>query len=331
MKIGFFEVQGWEKEYLEEALSGHELLFSAEALTAENVDEFRDFEVVSVFIYSELEAEVMQKMKKLKLVTTRSTGYDHVDLVWAKKNGVKVANVPFYGENTVAEHTFALILALSRNVHKSYVKSLRNDFSLDGLLGFDLKGKTIGVVGAGHIGQHVIRIAKGFGMEVLAYDLKKNTFLAEVLDFEYVSMEDIFKRSDIISLHVPYNKFTHHLVDRERLRDVKKGAILINTARGSVVETEALLEALEDGRLGGAGLDVLEGEKLIMEEKELLYEEKNKKLLEEMVRDHILLKKDNVVFTPHIGFYSREALQRIIETTADNIKAFEKGEGQNLV
>ena len=232
----------------------------------------------------------------------------------------------------MAEHTFALILALSRNVHKSYLRTVRNDFSIDGLQGFDLKGKTLGVIGAGNIGLHVVRIAKGFGMDVIVQDTHKNNFLAEVLGFEYTSnLEELLSKSDIITLHLPENKHTHHLINRKNIHRIKKGAILINTARGGVVETEALIEALDEKILAGVGLDVLEGEELIKEEKQLLYDQKNPHKFRTLIRDHILIDKDNVVFTPHIAFYSKEALQRIIETTGENIVAFVENEVKNVV
>lgn len=296
-----------------------------------NVSEVKDCEVLSLFIYSKVSLDLLRRLPKLKMISTRSTGYDHIDLKEAKKRKVVVSNVPFYGENTVAEHTFALILALSRNVHKSYVRGLRDDFSIEGLKGFDLKGKTIGVVGAGHIGLHVIKIAKGFGMEVLAFDINKDKFLAEVLNFKYVSLEELLASSDIITLHVPSNKKTEHLINRKNISKIKKGAILINTARGSVVDTEALLEALDEGILSGAGLDVLEGEEFIKEEKQLLYEKENPEALKDLVKDHILLKKDNVVYTPHIAFYSQEAVERILQTTMKNILSFLENNPQNVV
>jgi D-lactate dehydrogenase len=329
MKIAFFEVKNWEKRYLKNKLKGHQPAFYNEPLNPENVRKAKGAEVVSVFIYSKVGKEVLKKLPKLKLIATRSTGFDHINLKECKKRGIVVANVPFYGENTVAEHTFALILALSRNIHKAYVRNLRGDRSIEGLKGFDLKGKTLGVVGAGHIGLHVIRIAKGFGMEVLAYDVKKNKFLAEVLDFKYVPLQELLRKSDIITLHVPYNKFTRHLINRKTIKLIKKGALLINTSRGGVVDTEALIEALDKKILSGAGLDVLEGEELIKEEKQLLYEQEKLESLSELVKDHIILSKDNVVFTPHIAFYSQEALERILETTVGNIKAFLEGNPQN--
>jgi D-lactate dehydrogenase len=330
-KITFFEIQGWEKRYLKNRLKSCVLEFSGERLSLENVKEAKDSDIISVFIYSKIDREVIKRLPKLKLIVTRSTGFDHIDIRECKRRGITVCNVPSYGENTVAEHTFALILALSRNVHKSYVRSLRKDFSTEGLRGFDLKGKTIGVIGAGHIGLHVIRIAKGFGMNVLVYDIKQNSFLAEVLGFKYVSFEKLLRSSDIITLHVPYNRHTHHMISRDNIGIIKKGAILINTSRGGVVSTEALIEALDKGILSGVGLDVIEGEELIKEEKQLLYDQKNIRILANLVRDHILLSRDNVVFTPHIAFYSKEALERILEITVENILAFLLDNPKNVV
>ncbi len=331
MRIAFFEVKPWEKDYLKKKLRNHKLEFYEQPLSIDNVKKVRNSDAISVFIYSKIDKQVLQKLPKLKLITTRSTGFDHIDPEECRNRKITVCNVPFYGENTVAEHTFALILSLSRNVHKAYMKTLRHDFSMDGLEGFDIKGKTLGVVGAGHIGLHVIRIAKGFGMKVLAYDVNKDKFLAEVLGFEYVPLEYLFKNSDIITLHVPYNKNTHHLINTESIKLIKKGAILINTSRGAVVDTEALIEALDKKIISGTGIDVLEGEELIKEEKQLLYDKAKLEALGNLVKDYILLGKDNVVFTPHIAFYSREALERILETTVQNITAFTSGNQLNAV
>jgi D-lactate dehydrogenase len=331
MKIAFFEVNELEEEYLKKKLDGHMLKFSNEKLSLEKASEIKDFDSVSVFIYSKIDEQIIQAIPNLKLITTRSTGFDHIDLDVCKKQGITVCNVPSYGENTVAEHTFALILSLSRNICKACIRRFEQDLSIEGLEGFDLKGKTIGVIGTGQIGLHVIRIAKGFGMNVVAYDVRQNNLLSEVLGFEYVSLENLLASSDVITLHVPYIKATHHLMNKDTFKLVKKGAILINTARGSIVDTEALIEALDNKILAGAGLDVFEGEEVIKEEKQLLYEPKNLEVLASLVKDHILLSKDNVVFTPHIAFYSKEALERILETTVENINAFVSGKTQNVI
>jgi D-lactate dehydrogenase len=331
MRIAFFEVKELEEEYLKKKLDGHILKFSDEKLSLENVPQKKDFDSVSVFIYSKIDEQIIQAIPNLKLITTRSTGYDHIDIDASKKHGITVCNVPSYGENTVAEHTFALILSLSRNICKACIRRFEQDFSIEGLEGFDLKGKTIGVIGTGQIGLHVIRIAKSFGMNVVAYDVRQNKLLSEVLGFEYGSLENLLAISDVITLHVPYIKATHHLMNKDTFKLVKKGAILINTARGSIVDTEALIEALDNKILSGAGLDVFEGEEVIKEEKQLLYEPKNLEVLASLVKDHILLSKDNVVFTPHIAFYSKEALERILETTVENVVAFVSGKPQNVV
>jgi D-lactate dehydrogenase len=330
MKIAFFEATDKDIAYLGEKLSQDEVTFFKEPLDAKNASEAASFDIISVFIYSAVTSVVLEKIPQVRAIMTRSTGFDHIDLIACNKRGISVSNVPYYGENTVAEHTFALILALSRNVHKSYARGLKGDFSIDGLMGFDLKDKTLGVIGTGHIGLHVIRIAKGFGMHVLAFDTQKNTFLSEVLHFTYASLDDILAKADIVTLHVPYNEHTHHLINEENIGKMKKGALLINTARGGIVENKALARALDQGILSGAGLDVLEGEELIKEENQCLHIDcqTNTKHREE---GKDLLSRDNVVFTPHIGFYSTEALERILDTTIENIEQFASGKKKNQI
>jgi D-lactate dehydrogenase len=331
VKIVFYEIHDWEEKYIKNKLKNHKIVFVREPINEENINHAKDADIISVFIYSKVNKKVLDKMKKIKMITTRSTGFDHIDIRECKKRNIVVCNVPSYGENTVAEHTFALILSLSRKIHKSYLKMLRNDFSIDDLKGFDLKGKTIGVIGAGHIGLHVIRIAKGFGMNVLVNTLHQDKFLSEVMGFEYCPLEELLKKSDIITLHVPYDQSTHHLINKDNIKLIKKGAILINTSRGGCIETEALIEAIDKGILAGVGLDVIEGEELIKEEKQLIYEKDKTKNLEKLIKDHILLSRDNVIFTPHIAFYSQEALERILETTVENIIFFENKKPINLV
>ncbi len=325
MKITFFEIQGWEKPMIKKALKNHTLKFIKEPLTQENIKLAVDSDIISMFIYTHLDHKILSQLKKLKFIATRSTGFDHIDIKYCKTKKIKVFNVPSYGENTVAEHTFALILALSRNVHRSYLRTLQRDYSIEGLKGFDLKGKTLGVIGAGRIGKHVIRIARGFEMNVLVSDSHKDDFLAEQLNFKYTNLTELYKKSDIITLHVPFTKENYHMINKDTLKLMKKGAVLINTSRGQLVDTKALIWALDKKILGGIGLDVLEGEELIKEEKQLLYDNKKIEALEQLVEDHILLAKDNVVFTPHIAFFSQEALERIIQKTLDNINNFLSG------
>ena len=287
--------------------------------------------VISPFIYSDISTKVISKAKKLKLISTRSTGFNHIDLTAAKKRKISVANVPYYGENTVAEHTFALILALSRNLHKAYVRTIRNDFSLSGLQGFDLREKTLGVIGAGSIGVHVIKMAKGFGMKVIATDTKPNHILTELLDFNYVSLDELLSRSDIITLHCPYNQHTHHLINMNNIKKIKKGALFINTARGGIIEPKALYYAVEKGIFGGAGLDVFEGEELIREENQMLTKNVSVEHLETLLKTNILLKRENVIITPHMAFDSIEAVERILDTTVENIKSFFEGKNYHKV
>jgi D-lactate dehydrogenase len=257
VKIVFFEINESEEQYVREHLKGHDMYFCRDKLSPLTVGWADKADAISVMIYSKINKEILDRVPTLKFVSTRTTGFDHIDLAECAKMNIVVTNVPFYGENTVAEHTFALILSLSRNIHKSYVRTLQDNFSIDGLMGFDLQDKTIGIIGGGHIGLHVARMAKAFGMHVRVFDMNRQPFLAEVMGFSYVDMDTILRTADIITLHVPYNPHTHHLINRDSLSKMKKGAILINTARGGVVDTDALLEALETKHLAGAGLDVL--------------------------------------------------------------------------
>ncbi len=333
--VSFFEVSAWEKEKLKRASSENlknlKLLQSEEPLKMPVLSAWASCDVLSVFIYSRITDEVLPHFPQLRLIATRSTGYDHIDVAACARRGITVCNVPTYGENTVAEHTFALIFSLSRNVHKAYVRTVSGKFNFDGLCGFDLRGKTLGVIGTGNIGLHVIKITKGIGMRVLAYDVVQKSFLSEVLSYDYAPFEQVLSESDIVTLHVPYNESTHHLVNKENIVKIKKGALLINTSRGGLVDTEALLFALEKGILSGAGLDVLEGEDLIREEQEILSKTFSEKKLKTLVQNHVLMKRDDVVITPHIGFYSEEALQRILNVTMDNIKSFLDGKPKNVV
>lgn len=330
-KITFFDIKPGESTYLKSKLKNHKLQFSPESISEKNIALAKDSDIISVFIGSKVDKKLIAKMKKLKLIVTRSTGFDHIDLKECAKRKVMVSNVPYYGENTVAEHTFALILSLSRNIHKSYLRTLKDDFSIDGLSGFDLKGKTIGIIGGGNIGLHVARIARAFAMHVRVYDTRQNDFMAEVVNFKYIGLNELLKTSDIISLHLPHNESTHHLIDRAALAKMKKGSILINTARGAIVDTDSLYNALKNKKLAGAGLDVIEGEEFISEDQELLHQTANQANWEAVVRNNKIFDMDNVVFTPHNAFNSKEALKRILDTSLDNIKNFIEGDPSNPV
>ncbi|MCH8329174.1 MAG: hydroxyacid dehydrogenase [Nanoarchaeota archaeon] len=322
-KTAFFEIEEWEKPYLKKELKNHKLYFFDDIINENNANKIKDADIISVFIYSKVNKKILDKFKNLKLIVTRSTGFDHIDLRECEKRKIVVCNVPYYGENTVAEHTFALILNLTRKIHKAWERTRRLDFSQEGLRGIDLRGKTLGIVGVGSIGQHVARIANGFEMNTIAFDVFKNKRLEKELNFKYVSFDTLLKNSDIITLHCPYNKHTHHLINVNNIKKIKKGALLINTARGGLIETDALVNALDKKILSGAGLDVLEDECYVKEDKQVMSKHFPKKCdMRIILENHILAKKDNVIITPHNAFNSIEALQRILDTTIENIKGF---------
>lgn len=331
MNIIIFEAKKRDRLFFKRQFKNDKLTFVDEPLHEGNAKTYSEANVACVFIFSKVSKEVIAKLPKLKLIATRSTGYDHIAVKEATKRGISVCNVPEYGSNTVAEHTFALILNLSRNVHKSYVRSRQDNFEINDLTGFDLKDKWLGVIGVGNIGQHVIKIAKGFGMHVIAYDSRPNQFLADLLHFTYAkTVEEVLKKSDILSLHVPSNKETFHMINKKNIGLIKKGALLINTSRGDIIDTDALYASLKNGRLSGAGLDVVEGEQHVKEDKALLVNQ-DSHTLKSILENQEILHMDNVVYTPHNAFNSTEALQRILEVTAENIRSVQQGKPKNTV
>lgn len=330
MNIMAFEVEPWERHAFE-SVNRHNYTFSSEPLTAVNAEDYKDAEIVSPFIYSDLSASVLIKLPKLKFIATRSTGYDHIDAAYCRERGIKVSNVPVYGDNTVAEHVFALILAISHKIIESADRTRKGEFSLQGLRGFDLKGKTLGVFGTGHIGLYVIEIAKGFHMDVIAYDLYPKADAAKRLGFRYAGIEDVLRKSDIITLHIPSTPATINFLSSKQFEMMKDGVVLINTARGNLIDVQALLHAIAGGKVAGVGLDVLPEEPVIREEAELLRSITLKKSLETLLADHILLRLRNVIITPHNAFNTREAVQRILDTTIENIIAFVSGSPKNVV
>lgn len=332
MRIGFFGVESWEKEFFRKKLPKDRLLFSKDVLEPKNAGRYKDTEVIAAFVHSRIDEQTLEKLPRLKLITTMSTGFDHIDLEACRKREIVVCNVPAYGENTIAEHAFTLILGLSKKLVDCVEKTRKGNFELKGLRGFDLQGKTLGVVGCGNIGRHVIKMAKGFEMEVLAFDLNRDDKFAKKMGFKYVEVDDLLANSDIVSLHVPLNKHTSHLIDKKKIVKMKKGAILINTSRGGIVDTDALVKALKKGKLSGAGLDVLEEEEGMIEGKErhrpsFAPHHEQKIVLE----NRALLKMPNVLVTPHNAFNTKEALERILEVTVTNIEGFRKGRPVNLV
>lgn len=333
-QIAFLGCETWEKEYIQKNLHDKnigKISFFPLLSNISEIKKIKDFSIVSGFINSTFSEKHFSLLPNLKFLSTRSTGYDHIDLAAAKKYNIKVSNVPLYGTNTVAEHTFALLLTLSRKIYPSINRTKQSNFSLENLRGFDLKDKIIGIVGTGSIGANVVRLAHGFQMKILLYDVYKNKSLIKNYQAKYVSLQQLLRQADIISLHVPYNKQTHHLINQKNIKLFKKGSYLLNTSRGGLVETKALIKALVSGQLAGVGLDVLEEEGLIKEEIQLLNRRTSREKLNTLLHDHILLKFDNVIVTPHNAFNSDEALRRILDTTMENIKSFTKGKPVNLV
>src|SRR3990167_7940058 len=313
-KIVFFDVKDWELPYIKKLRAGYDIQTVSAGLSSENVEKYKDAEIISVFISSDLSKEIVRLLPKLKYIATRSTGYDHVDIKYCASKKITVSNVPTYGDNTVAEHAMALILALTRRLPESIDRVLKGDFFPDGLTGIDLKGKIIGVIGTGHIGKNVIQMAKGFGMKILAFDLYPDEKYASENGFMYSPLEYMLSRADIVTLHVPYNSSTHHMINRENIGKMKRGVIIVNTARGGLIETDALFDAVKTGHVGGVGLDVLEGEKFLSEEVELLYNDKCSGVdFKIALENHALARFPNVIITPHNAFNSAEALQRIIK------------------
>ena len=324
MKIAFFEIEPWEADYVKERLPGYEVWVSQEKLTKETLPKELDFDAVSVFVGSKVTKDVLGQLLDIRVLTTRSTGFDHIDLVAAREKGVRVGYVPGYGDNTVAEFAFGLILDLAKKIYWGFDRIRETGtFSFNGLQGFDLKGKTIGIVGTGRIGCYMVKIAHGFDMNIVATDPMPKPELAAQYGFKYVSLDELLSSSDIISIHVPYLETTHHLINAGNISKIKKGALLINTSRGAVVETDALIKALHEGILGGAGLDVLEEEGAIQDEKVLvLYGHPEEHNLKIILENHVLIDMPNVIITPHNAFNTKEALQRILDMDLENINSF---------
>ncbi len=316
MKIVFFELDKNKQSIFSEAFKDGNVSFFEEKLNENNTEKAKDADIVCLFVNSIVNKNVIDALPNLKFITTRSTGFDHIDCEYAQTKGIKISNVPAYGSHTVAEFTFALLLNLSRKICDAGHQIKNNgDFSiLPFLQGFDLDGKTIGVIGTGKIGKNVIRIAKGFNMNILAYDLYPDVNFAKENNFEYKNFLEVISQSDIITLHTPYTKENHHLINRENISLMKKGIYLINTARGELVDTEALIYGLKEGIIAGAGLDTIEGERELKKGNSIP-----------------ILDMPNVIITPHIAFFSREAEARIMETSIEDIKSFISNNPINLV
>lgn len=322
MKVAVFETHVFERRFIEEANRsfGHELNFFESRLTLETVPLAQGFGCVCAFVNDRLDRAVLEQLRKggTRLIALRSAGFNNVDLNAASEHRFRVVRVPEYSPHAVAEHAVALILALNRHIPKAYARVKEGNFSLNGLVGFDLHGKTVGIIGTGRIGSVMSRIMKGFGCRVLAYDVKPNHELQRELALEYVDLDRIYRESDLISLHVPLNPGTHHLINAEAFSKMKKGVMLINTGRGALIDTRALIGVLKSGKIGSAGLDVYE------EEEGLFFEDLSEQVLQDDVLAR-LLTFPNVILTAHQAFLTQEALKNIAETTLQNIRDFEQG------
>lgn len=323
MRVAVFSAKPYDRTSLEAANppGGHELVFLEPRLSRETAPLAAGFPAICVFVNDCVDAGVLERLADggTRLVALRCAGFNNVDLAAAERLGLTVARVPAYSPYSVAEHTAGLILTLNRKLHRAYNRVREGNFALEGLLGFDLHGKTVGVVGTGKIGLVVARIMGGFGCRVLAYD-PYPTAEVSAAGAEYVGLDELFAGSDVVTLHCPLTPETHHLVNPESLSKMRRGVMLVNTSRGGLVDTPAVIEALKSGQVGYLGLDVYE------EEADLFFED----LSQQLIQDDIfarLLTFPNVVITGHQAFFTREALENIAAVTLENITAFESGQG----
>ncbi len=331
-KAVFFDVKGYEKDIiLSNIPQGLEPILIEESFHEgflANYDKIKDAEILSVFVSSYVRSENLKKLPSLKLILTRSTGFNNVDLAYCRENNIDVLNVPNYGDITVAEFSFALLLSLTRKIDIAYNDIREGQIDMTKYVGMDLYGKTVGVVGTGAIGRHFCKIAGGFGMKVLAYDIRENDEMKKLDYLQYVPLDNLVEQSDIISLNVPANEHTYHMINEERLNKMKDGVIIINASRGEVIDTQALYNALLSKKVAAAGLDVLECEEAFSNPQ---IDCRRVECLEKTILNHKLLTMKNVIVTPHIAFDTKEAIGRILSVTFDNLKKYLLGEVQNKV
>lgn len=319
MRTAFFSAKAYDQKSFSEANGsyGHELTFFEPRLTAETVALAERFEAVCVFINDDLGAETLQALHQggTRLIALRCAGFNNVDLAMAQSLGIQVVRVPAYSPYAVAEHAVGLVMVLNRKLYRAYNRVRDDNFALDGLLGFDLYGKTVGVVGTGKIGQCFAQIMKGFGCQILAYDIQQNPACL-ALGATYVELDRLLAQSDVVSLHCPLMPSTHHLMNRETFGQLKPGAMLINTSRGGLIDTPSAIDALKSGKLGYLGIDVYENEG------SLFFQD----LSDSVIQDdtfQLLQSFSNVVITAHQAFFTREALGNIAQTTLSNMREIE--------
>ncbi len=328
LKIAFFDTKEYDKELFDKYNQsyGFDITYFESRLNQETAPLVRGYDVVCVFVNDIIDKKTISILKeeKIKLIALRCAGFNNVDMDNMVPD-IKVVRVPKYSPYAVAEHAVTLLMDLNRKTYKAYQRTKKYNFSLNGLLGFDVNGKTVGVIGTGKIGKVFIKIMKGFGTNVIAYDVYEDKQAAQELGFEYVSLDELYKRSDIISLHCPLTKENDRMINKESIQKMKHGVIIINTSRGKLINTEDLVDVLATGKIAGVGLDVYEDE-----EEFFLNDLSNSYLRDKELS--LLLSMPNVVITSHQAFFTREALNKIASDTFSNIKdIFEKGESINEV
>lgn len=319
MKVAVFSTKSYDKEFLNNVKGDQNLVYYEAQLNADTVNLTQGFDAVCIFVNDRCDADIIGKLKQngIRFITLRCAGFNNVDLQAAKEAGIKVARVPAYSPEAVAEHAVALIMTLNRKTHKAYLRIKENNYSLERLTGFNIHGKTVGVIGTGHIGQAFIRIMKGFGTRIVAYD-PYPTDLVREMGVEYTDMETLLSESDIISLHCPLTKENHHLINSDSIAKMKDNVMLINTSRGGLLDTKATIKGLKTQKIGYLGIDVYE------QEEHLFYQD----LSEEIIEDDTiarLMSFPNVIMTAHQGFFTKEALTEIALVTMTNLRAFEEG------
>ena len=321
MRVAVFSSKPYDEQYLGAAAQGspHQLDFFEAKLNPDHVPLAADHEAVCVFVHDEVSGEVLRKLAEggTRLVALRAAGFNNVDLEVAREVGIRVCRVPAYSPYAVAEHAVALILSLVRRTYRAYNRVRDANFALDGLLGYDLNDKCVGVVGTGRIGTVFATIMKGFGCRLMAYDPYPNEAMKE-LGAKYVDLPELFAESDIIALHAPLTPETHHIVNRQSLAAVKPGVLIVNTSRGALIDTEAAIDALKDGRVGYLGLDVYEEEDAVG-----FFEDQSQSIIQDDTFAR-LLTFPNVLITAHQAFFTAEALENIADTTIANLTAFEE-------
>lgn len=315
IKIAFFDTKDYDRKLFDEYNKnyGYEITYFESILNAETAPLSKGFDVVCVFVHDKVDEKTIKILEEngVKLIALRCAGFNNVDI--EHKGNIRVVRVPQYSPYAVAEHAVALLLNLTRKLYKSYQRTRKYNFTLDGLLGFDIHGKTVGVIGTGRIGKVFIQIMKGFGTNVIAYDLYKDEAASREIGFEYVSLDELYEKSDIISLHCPLTPETQNIINEQSIKKMKDGVVLINCSRGKLVDTNSLIKEMETGKIGGVGLDV--------------YEDEEEFFLRDMTNSYkrdtnlsILLSMPNLIITSHQAFFTKEALDKIASDTFQNIK-----------